>query len=332
MRPRKKDRHLPACVYLKHGAYWYVHKGKWTRLGDDLQKALAVYAKQFEVRSVAGTLPALIDEAFPYITATVSEGTRKQYRSAANHLKEAFKEFDPQNLQSANVRHLRRMLSKMPNTANRCISVLRMIYAWAREEEIVFHDPCEGIDRLKEGKRDRYITDEEWDALRGAASPLVRNILDLLYFTAQRVGDVLSIKLTQITDQGIVFKQKKTGARLTVSWCPELEAVVASAKEGNIRAMTLLHNRGKRIAYSTFHDAWLALCQATGVEDAHIHDIRAKSLTDAKRQGHDPTPLAGHKNAQMTERYIRRREDVLVMGPSIRRELDRDSKNKKMGD
>ena len=26
MRPRKKNRELPACVYHKHGAYWYVKK------------------------------------------------------------------------------------------------------------------------------------------------------------------------------------------------------------------------------------------------------------------------------------------------------------------
>ena len=46
-RPRKKDRHLPACVFQRHGAIWYVKRGKWTRLGptSDLAGALAEYAR-----------------------------------------------------------------------------------------------------------------------------------------------------------------------------------------------------------------------------------------------------------------------------------------------
>jgi len=47
-RPRKKDRHLPRCVYHKHGAYWLVRKGKWTKLASDLRGALAAYASIFE--------------------------------------------------------------------------------------------------------------------------------------------------------------------------------------------------------------------------------------------------------------------------------------------
>ncbi len=35
MRPRKKDRHLPPCMYIKHGAYYLVRKGKWERLDKD---------------------------------------------------------------------------------------------------------------------------------------------------------------------------------------------------------------------------------------------------------------------------------------------------------
>lgn len=333
MRQRKTDRHLPACVYRKHGAYWLVRKGKWTRLGTALQPALALYARLIEAPAGAGSMAAFIDEAMPFVTANVSEGTRKQYQSAANHLKEAFAEIDPQDLSSAQVRQLRRHLIKMPNTANRCVSVLRMIYEWAQDEEMVEHNPCDGVKRLEEGKRDRYITDGELKALRKAASDSVRIAIDLLYYTGQRVSDVLGIRLTQLTDEGIVFQQGKTGAKLTVEWCPELTATVEEAKalHGNVRAMTLLHNRGKRIAYRTFHDAWVALCTATGIEDAHIHDIRAKALTDAKRQGHNPTALAGHKSAQMTERYIRLREAVQVKGPSIRRELERGRKNKKIG-
>lgn len=61
-RPRKTDTHLPRCVYHKHGAYWLVKAGKWTRLGDTLTEALAEYGRRIE--SPAGTMPDLIHRVF----------------------------------------------------------------------------------------------------------------------------------------------------------------------------------------------------------------------------------------------------------------------------
>lgn len=55
----KKDRHLPAGMYLKHGSYWLVRRNKWHRLGPDLAKALELYAQH--LRAGAGTLPGLLD-------------------------------------------------------------------------------------------------------------------------------------------------------------------------------------------------------------------------------------------------------------------------------
>lgn len=38
-RPRKHDTGLPPKVYFRHGAYYYVTKGQWIRLGDTVPKA-----------------------------------------------------------------------------------------------------------------------------------------------------------------------------------------------------------------------------------------------------------------------------------------------------
>lgn len=56
-----------------------------------------------------------------------------------------------------------------------------------------------------------------------------------------------------------------------------------------------------------------------GVENAHLHDLRAKSITDAKKQGLDPQALAGHTTEAQTIRYIRDREtSSVVEGPSVK--------------
>lgn len=45
MRPRKQQRHLPSCVFHRHGTHYLVKRGKWTRLAADLPAALAEYAR-----------------------------------------------------------------------------------------------------------------------------------------------------------------------------------------------------------------------------------------------------------------------------------------------
>jgi len=78
---------------------------------------------------------------------------------------------------------------------------------------------------------------------------------------------------------------------------------------------------GKPPSYGVTKDHWNEACAAAGVQDAHIHDLRAKSLTDAKRQGKDAQQLAGHVSSAMTDRYIRLREVPVVDGPTFNRKL-----------
>ena len=50
-----------------------------------------------------------------------------------------------------------------------------------------------------------------------------------------------------------------------------------------------------------------------------FHDLRAKAITDAKKQGHDPQALAGHDTEALTVRYLRDKEIPLVNGPKFKR-------------
>ncbi|WP_366523451.1 tyrosine-type recombinase/integrase [uncultured Microbulbifer sp.] len=82
----------------------------------------------------------------------------------------------------------------------------------------------------------------------------------------------------------------------------------------------LFHPHGKRTRYSyrAIRDGFGRARVKAGVEHTTIHDIRAKSLTDAKHAGTDAQRLAGHTSPSMTERYIRLRETDNVADPSLR--------------
>ncbi|MCE1082553.1 tyrosine-type recombinase/integrase [Pseudomonas asiatica] len=320
MRPRKKDRHLPPCMYMKHGAYYLVRKGKWERLDKDYQGALLAYAK-FMGGKGQGGMPKLIDDALDSMRGRLAENTVKQYEAAALKLKKNLAEFEPRQVLPRHVAALKLHMSDTPNMANRVISFLRMVFAYALEQQIVDSNPCTGIKRHIEKKRDRYITDEEFAAICDAASPYIRSILEMCYLTGQRIGDVLAIKLSDITDRGIAFDQQKTGAKLIVGMTPDLEQLITRAKAipRKVRGLTLFCTRGggKPVSYETVKDAFKKACEKAKVTGATIHDLRAKSLTDTDRQGNDAQKLGGHTDAKMTKRYLRLREVDVAQPPSM---------------
>lgn len=323
-RPRKLNRHLPRNVYFKHGAYWYVKAGKWQKLGADLKSSLAAYASIVEAPK--GGMAELIDKVLLHVSPKLSVSTRKQYAGAGRRLKKILIEFSPEQVRSSDVAGIKVALAHTPNYANRCLSLLRIVFAHAVEWQLVESNPCIGIRRHEEHKRDRYLTDAEFRAIHDKAGPRLQVIMDLCYLTAQRITDVLAIRRNDLTTDGISFVQKKTGVRLTVAWTTEMRVVTERAKGlgKNVAALTLLYNRrGKVPDYRTVKLQWDDACAAAGVKDAHLHDVRAKALTDAKRQGQNATALAGHTDPRMTERYIRLRESPIVNGPSFRQAVDK---------
>src|SRR5215831_15053992 len=96
VRPRKTQNDLPRCVYFKHGAYWYVKNGKWTKLGSNKAAALAEYGRIVGVPK--GGLPDLVDKAMPDILAKVSRESARRYKTAASKLKHVFAEFSPEQI------------------------------------------------------------------------------------------------------------------------------------------------------------------------------------------------------------------------------------------
>lgn len=321
MRPRKRDRHLPACVYQRRGAYYLVQRGRWIPLGRDLAAALAEYARHRRPEPT-GAMQRLIIDALDAKRPKLADSTWAQYQIVARRLSEILAEFEPHQVLPRHIAEIRHAMAATPNMGNRALTVLRIVFDYALERGLVDANPAIGIRRSPEVKRTRLLTDAELDAIREHAVPRLRVIIDLLALTGQRVGDVLAIRYSDLTETGVSFVQQKTGARLTVRWSPELRDAVERAKglHGNVRAMTLLHaRRGKAVDYRTTRDQWERACEAAGVTDAHLHDLRAYALTRARQQGLDATALAGHTSAAMTRRYLRDREIPVVDGPSIGR-------------
>ncbi len=88
--------------------------------------------------------------------------------------------------------------------SNRVFACIRKMFAFAVEREIVDNSPCSHIKPLaKETRKDRVLSQEEirvsWHELNTAGmSPELKRALKLILITAQRPGEVLGARWTEI--------------------------------------------------------------------------------------------------------------------------------------
>lgn len=322
-RPRKHNKHLPPRCYQRHGAYYYVHRGEWVRLGARLDDALSAYARIIEKPDQPAVAPitALMARFMVHCEREgLAHNTMRAYRYAEHEIVSAFREFDLPDIRPSDVAIYLDSMGDRPASANIHRAVLKSALKLAVRAGQIDRNPVDEIAPFRQSARSRYITDAEYAAIWQAASPMLRPIIDYAYLTAQRISDVLATRLVQLTDAGIEIDQEKTNKRLLIAWSDDLHAVVTEAKAAQTprSAVFLFPGRdGSARKYNTVYNAWAAATEKAGVADANIHDIRAKSLTDAKSQGLNPQTLAGHATAAMTIRYLRGRERDRVIGPSF---------------
>lgn len=333
-RPRKTNRHLPAKMYFKHGRHWYVSRGKWTPLAVDVGDALKDYADI--VQAPKGGCGELVDATLAEMKsrkgdAALAPNTLSQYAQAAKVLKEIFFEYTPQRVKQRHVVAIRRSLKDTPNWCNRILSFARQVFDRALEDQEIDSNPFVGVKRLPEGKRTRLIEWEEWDKIRAVSGLRLQLIMDMMFLTDQRIGDVLGIDERDGRPEGIYFKQQKTGKELIIAWNPQLREAWDKARalhskvvrvdfKDDKRPRPLFRTRhGSKPAYKTVYDQWVRACDLAKIEDCNIHDNRAFSATEAKRQGLNPQKTLGHSTERNTGNYLRDREVEVVEGPKIKK-------------
>lgn len=320
VRPREKRTGLPECVYKKHGAYYFVKNNKWTRLGKteaEMYKALAKL--KGETKAEPG-MKTLFDRYEKEVLAKKHKKTRDVQEEQLVLLRQVFEKMEPGAVLP---KHVAQYLDKRgvtaPVSANREIALLSHIFKKAIRWGIVSVNPCTGVERNEEKPRDRYVQDWEFAAVYQKAPEHIQILMDLAYLTGQRQADLLGIRLSDLTDDGILFKQAKTGMKICVEWSPALEEVVARAKaqKKEVQSLYLVSNKkGQKYTSSGIQTAWQRLmtdCIATTDKDGNeiepvirerftFHDLRAKARSD----GEDKR-LLGHVNPDAMARTYQRK-------------------------
>jgi len=182
--------------------------------------------------------------------------------------------------------------------ANREIAYLSAAFSWAFERDQVKSNPCRGVRRNTETRRERYVTDEEYRTLYQRAPDRVQIIMELAYLCAARKIEVLDL-----LPEGVLLRRRKGSKDNVVKWSPRLEAVVnrALGLPSEIASVWLIHDRkGQPIKSTSLDTAWHRLQPGF-----RFHDLKKKGVSDSASAN-----PAGHRSPAMVALYNVKRDEV----------------------
>lgn len=317
---------LPPRLYEHHGSYWYRPRyGKPINLGKDLATAKRRWAELEDPAAEKGSLESLIDWYLAEVAPTKAPRTFADNKTEAAYLKKGLGHIPFRELRPHHVATYRDARAKdAPVRANREKALLSHIYTKAIERGWVDVNPCAGVKRNTERKRERYIEDDEFWAVYELAETSVKRLMMLIYRTAQRPEDLLKcgpshIKRIKSGDQEIRvlrFTQGKTGATVDVRIEGDLAKLVDECLCSKIVHPFFVHTRqGKRYSYDGISAMFKRYVAKAELKDFGIYDLKGKAATDMYRAGvplERIQHLLGHTSITTTERYIKARLPDLV--------------------
>ncbi len=314
-RRRTINQGMPPGLHMKGERYYHVTTTtprKWTALGKNRARALLEWAR------IEGTEPDPAVRTFDVIAQRYERELMptKAPRTQQDNLIELDRlraVFGRMLIESIKPHHVRGYLDKRGQTAkaraNREKALLSHVFNKAREWGYTdAPNPCQGVKGFTEAGRDRYVTDDEFKAVRDQADPTVRDAMDLALLTGQRPADVLKILRADIRDGALFIAQNKTGAKRAIDVVGELADVlkrITSRPRVRQSAYLLQDDDGKPLSLLALRGRFDKARKAAGVS-FQFRDIRAKTASDTGDLGHSQR-LLGHKNRDMTEHYVRER-------------------------
>ena len=311
-RKRKTDKHLPRRMYMRRGAYYFVDKeGRWIPLGGDYAIAMAEYGRISGPSTRCITVGDVIDRYSLDVSPHKAQTTRKNEARQLTRLASVFGNMLPDDVTAQHVYRYMDARSEFPTAARHEVSLLGHVFVKAIRWGAATHNPAHGIEKPRSKPRDRYITDEEFLAVRALATPRLQIAMNMALLTGLRQGDLLALTRNNLTEDGLLVKSQKTGKALLFDYTDELLEVLNTAKKlpPQLPGYYLIRNRsGKQYTASGFKANWQRLMGKAvkqGVEHFTFNDIRAKSASDSASL-QEASQRLGHTSTAITDRVYMR--------------------------
>ncbi|MCO1336509.1 tyrosine-type recombinase/integrase [Microbulbifer sp. OS29] len=274
------------------------------------------------------TISDLIDLYFasPQFTKELKPQTQKDYFRYAKKIRTVFGQAKPDTIASPVIQmYMDTRGQQFPTAANRERTFLSIIFRWGKARGFVsIEDPTKVVKPLKEKQGGRYVEDSEYLAfytwLESKGHTAHAAAMEIAYLCGARQQDVLALKRQDITEEGLLICQQKTGKKQLKLWTERLHDAVELALKSNTRSksqcMHLIRGRtGQRYTRDGFNSTWSREQKAAteaGTLPARFrfHDLKIKGISDFEG---DKQEFSGHKTRSMMERYNHTADKVVSL-------------------
>jgi integrase len=249
----------------------------------------------------------------------LKERTRTEYqRLLDNVISPRFRNRQLADIERSDVSKLHARMSDVPARANFALSVMSRVFSWAEENgyELSGGNPCSKIAKYRLGKRERYLTAEEYQRLgvaiayfekTGELGVYTAAALRVLMLTGARLNEILTLKwsFVRLDKECLFLPDSKTGEKTIRLGDAAIEVLRGIPRvEGNPFVM-VGHIHGTHLV--NLHKSWDLVRIKAGLEDVRIHDLRHSFASVAADSGASLPMiggLLGHAEPQTTARYV----------------------------
>jgi integrase len=320
------------------GVYWCINAvtNAKSMLGPDEARARRRFQEIIEPVARVGTVGSLINWYMAEIAPEKRPRTYQDNQYEIKELNRAFKDINIRELRPHHVATFRdERGASAPTRANREIALLSTIFSKALERGWVDINPCRGVKKITERKRDRYISDHEFQTVYKACPKHLKRFMILACTTAQRPADIIKLGRHNIaithsgnkTIQVLRLSQEKTATAVDIVIAGRLKSLIDECMEDPADIKPFVYSPRTRgtVDYHRLCRRFKAITQKVGVQNFKLYDLKGKAATDMYKSGvplEKIQSLLGHTSVLTTERYIKSKLSEIAM-PNVNDPLAR---------
>ena len=273
--------------------------------GDSYAACLAGRSRRRNIAAVL-TVPALIDlyERSPDFRR-LAPATRRNYGYYLAVIGDQLNTAPAGEVERRDVLRMRANMADRTGAANAMVRTMRALWRWARHNEHVANDPCGGVELFDSKDYEPWPEDLLILALSDE-DPAIRLPVALLYFTAQRIGDVCKMRWSDVRDGYVAVKQEKTKKDMDILLHGELRAELDRNPKASLTI--LADTIGRPVKIDTLRDRLQAWAAARG-HKVVPHGLRKNAVNALLEAGCTvaETAAVSGQSLQMVEHYAKRR-------------------------
>lgn len=254
---------------------------------------------------------------------------RNDTRMIEKRLRPHFGKMRVKDVSRQKIRAYHSSLEETPYEANRQLALLSKIFTFAADElewiERGDH-PAKGVQRFKETKRRRYLSQAEMARLGEALSKAEEGELErpisaytvamlrLVVLTGARHSEILTLRWSEVNlERGCLeLSDSKTGAK-EVFLPPAARQLLSELPRQSDNPYVIIGKKpGSHMV--NVKDSWAVIRKAADLDDVRIHDLRHTFASLGARAGMSLPligALLGHRSPQTTARYAHLADDPL---------------------